>query len=763
MAVADRVRHRALLPLLLLVAVAVPAPALAVLDGIPFTGAAEALCLLVVAAAVVVRPPSSRWTRAALVLGLGGLLLKLALLLVPGQGFTSCYVILVGDRDLTCERSYDSPWQRDATRQDPVIDFGKRVRTGEPPFGMSDSNWHLGAVNSLEFNFYRPGQPDRERLPLRVSWRGTVQSPPGGELRLHYVGEGWLEVASTRHELPASYDAPASVAVPARAGPVAVEYAWTPPDAATGPYAMARLLDAGGAPVPPADPRDPADVVAAAADALLLLCAAGAAVAVALALGIGRSRAALLGVTAVPVGCALVLAALRASAGLSPGTLLALLVPLIVALCVGRIWTTRTQAAVAAGASGCLLAAALLYVTVGTLDPRSVTYRSGGNDFLTHESFARSLLEEASLRGGEDVFEYSPGFRYTLFAQHLVFGDGDAPISLLSVLALVCGAWFAVETLVLRRLSAGPLRHVLAPRALLRWPLLAAVAAVLILTALLSSAEVAKGGFLLLSEYPTWVLMLFGIPLLLTARRLPAASLGATLLAVAFAHRANHGLGLAVVVLVGASALVWRQPTWRRRAAAASLVLGPGLLIALLPAAHNLLYGGRLVLLAQTPRLAVNFPLSPGDLLDVDEPRVQSVLQNQLAGVLATPGAAADLSMTFRLSVHAVQLGLALVLIVVLARRLRHLRGQLLLLLVPVGYLVPHVFIQVYVYYPRHIVAGYLAGALVLLCMAGTALVRAVAAGVEQPDADTTLAGGQPRAVSSGSRVPPFWMAQPTR
>ena len=44
-----------------------------------------------------------------------------------------------------------------------------------------------------------------------------------------------------------------------------------------------------------------------------------------------------------------------------------------------------------------------------------VLLRSGGNDFLTYEGFARTILDTWSFQGGEDVFYYQPAFRYLRF------------------------------------------------------------------------------------------------------------------------------------------------------------------------------------------------------------------------------------------------------------------------------------------------------------------------------------------------------------
>ena len=50
--------------------------------------------------------------------------------------------------------------------------------------------------------------------------------------------------------------------------------------------------------------------------------------------------------------------------------------------------------------------------------------RPGGSDSLTYESQARLIMLGDGLRGGSDVFFYSPGYRYVLNLLHYIFGDG---------------------------------------------------------------------------------------------------------------------------------------------------------------------------------------------------------------------------------------------------------------------------------------------------------------------------------------------------
>src|SRR5262249_9163295 len=63
----------------------------------------------------------------------------------------------------------------------------------------------------------------------------------------------------------------------------------------------------------------------------------------------------------------------------------------------------------------------------------------GGDDGIAHEGFARAMPQQlvagdlaGALQGGEPVFYFTPGMRYLLALQHLVFGD-----SFLGYLALM--------------------------------------------------------------------------------------------------------------------------------------------------------------------------------------------------------------------------------------------------------------------------------------------------------------------------------------
>jgi hypothetical protein len=137
--------------------------------------------------------------------------------------------------------------------------------------------------------------------------------------------------------------------------------------------------------------------------------------------------------------------------------------------------------------------------------------------------------------------------------------------------------------------------------------------------------------------------------------------------------------------------------------------------IAALPALHNLYYGHQVAFLLRTPNLPINFPIPYAKALgSLTDPRLRPVLLRQLRGVTdVAPATSAEALVSarpiFDVAVHVIQA--AWLLAVLGAIRVRHrisTTGKLLLAL-PLAFLLPHLFIQVYVYYPRHIVAGYLA------------------------------------------------------
>jgi hypothetical protein len=216
------------------------------------------------------------------------------------------------------------------------------------------------------------------------------------------------------------------------------------------------------------------------------------------------------------------------------------------------------------------------------------------------------------------------------------------------------------------------------------------------------------------SEFPTWILVAVALFLSLYVRRWPAFLLAALLAGIAVTMRFDQGIGLVLMLLCGAAALWSHQRpdarSWRIAVIAAVAVFAA---IALLPAIHNVQYGGEFVVLPQSPHIPVNFPLPPSRLIRVCcDPSLRATLIDQLKGVTVRGVPASEWlsGATHGFGLVAALLQLLWVASLV-ALGLNWRRSNLstrLMAALPLAFLVPLISLQVYVYYPRHVVVGYL-------------------------------------------------------
>ena len=63
------------------------------------------------------------------------------------------------------------------------------------------------------------------------------------------------------------------------------------------------------------------------------------------------------------------------------------------------------------------------YFTDAPWNSNSLFIKYGGSDSLTYENFSRLILEGDLFKGGENIFFYSPGYRYFLSIFHIMFGE----------------------------------------------------------------------------------------------------------------------------------------------------------------------------------------------------------------------------------------------------------------------------------------------------------------------------------------------------
>jgi hypothetical protein len=714
------------------IAVVLPASQVPIVNGLPIANGLEYyFCCMSVVLTIfmssIVDQDGGKARKLILVAGafsIVAILLKVLLAIMPTTGLSGCYVIGTDASANSCAKSYNEPLADGYSRTESVLDFRSITEEGSSSETIDATTWELSAVNALELNYFKPSQPNRLRLPLRATWSGTF--PQDDLITLQYVGEGQVALPTQLIELQPSYDSWQMVSLDGLAGvPFEIDFKWTPTEGSQpGPYAGARLISsASGLPVDFVD-VDPALRLLGALIASLLIAAVSLGLWVAI-----RFLATTWRVLAVIATMAL--AGFAMQMGSLPLRTVPFLTLAFVCGCLLIRWSL--------GRSRTLLATSLVapILAVGFVDAfsdagaSSVTYREGGNDFLTYEGQARTILEGNGLWGGESVFVYSSGFRYLVYLQHMIFGDSDTRIFTTSVLLLLIGAWFSIDSGMLSRISIGGLSEVRKlPSLSIQFAsvLAASVLSVVTLCGVLWTQEVALSGRELLSEYPTWPMLLFALPTALLATKPRYLAMASAALGMALVVRANQALGLSLIILVMVVRILWsfrRGSEIDRNWVASRLTaaVAPFALIATLPSLHNLYYGGALVPIATSLPERVNFPLQISDLGRLSEdPSIFATLQSQVLGVVAFRTDASLMAIAsgpMFIWLRIIQVGLILMLLWGVWNHFGGSSKAALLVGVPLAFLVPHFFIQVYSYYPRHIVQGYLAGAIILVFVTG--------------------------------------------
>jgi len=415
--------------------------------------------------------------------------------------------------------------------------------------------------------------------PDRRDVGGWVQAPEARVAVIDYVGEGQVLIGSSSVTLQPSYAQPrqTTFALPRGTHRALIHYAFDDQSRVgrpvPGPYATfrVRFQDGAGARAevtlaPPARLRGLLTAAARLAD-LLVLVPGVALLAFYLRLlardwwWLGLMGAAYLVTPRIIESTALPVSSSKSIA--------ACMVVLLVML-------FRRHRRDVAGAFFALVALGFAALSPAYASLRAVTLRAAGDDWLTYESFARSILEQRSLEGGEPVFYYQPFFRYVRFAEHLLLGDGDLLIAVSAFAALVLSIVWMLRRFNCRRsrLSLG-----------------VCVAAGLLMVTVANSVT---GGLRFLvagaSEYPTWNPPAAMLPRLFEARAAKAHLSGTVMLAVSALARLNQ---LPALLAVFGAFVV------RTRGRLGIVVAASGVFVAilLLAPAHNLYYGGRAELL----------------------------------------------------------------------------------------------------------------------------------------------------------------------
>lgn len=323
------------------------------------------------------------------------------------------------------------------------------------------------------------------------------------------------------------------------------------------------------------------------------------------------------------------------------------------------------------------------------------------SDWYVNHGLARSIFTESFWRGGEDVYWARLGPRYLLYFGQFLLGENDILMGLVSMTIAFSAAFYLLACFMEKRTSPAS-----------KWVAAASTFALMIL---LGDQTITAFGFLVTSEFTTWVGLLGICAYLIRAdweHRIWPAVLAAISLAVLAHFRPNLVFTCITLLLM----VVIIRPLHAGTLTGTRVLLIVCAFMAVLPIAliHNLYYGARLVPFTANNGFAVG-----------------KLYLFSWRGILGEPG----LAETFRLVWAQLRFmmrwnaplgdpsyvigfwGAQVLLLVALTKRWRHRlfrRPKTLVALTPLSYILPMLSFSLTSYYPRHVVSA----SLLCLCCA---------------------------------------------
>lgn len=215
------------------------------------------------------------------------------------------------------------------------------------------------------------------------------------------------------------------------------------------------------------------------------------------------------------------------------------------------------------------------------------------DDWFVTQGYARQILVEDSLRGGEGVFYFQPGVRYLIFLAKLVLGENDVLISILLLSALLSLSLLLGR--FLQQKFSTQVGYVILGITIF-------LIIVLWLSEITSVFAVRFAG-----EYPTWILLTSFVLLVSHTPQRPSDStyMLAAAVAGAIPNLRPNQLGGAVMLflIVAVSLLQMRDLVFWSRTIALARATAIFVAVLLLSLAHNLHYGETFTLFSVTGQL----------------------------------------------------------------------------------------------------------------------------------------------------------------
>ncbi len=310
-------------------------------------------------------------------------------------------------------------------------------------------------------------------------------------------------------------------------------------------------------------------------------------------------------------------------------------------------------------------------------------WRSRDSDWFVAQGYARQILNDFSLRGGEGVFYFQPGIRYFLFIQHAIFGDNDIVFAFGWIAALVFGV-FKIFSILANSQSGVKLGF------------LFSLALASLLQAIFNPT-IAEFAIHQASEFPTWILLVAFFAMImrkdLTANQIYLASF---LVALSSQLRPNQAIGSIVLLLL--LLMTVRDLAVANRLTISLRTLAIWGITSSLSLLHNLHYAKTMQIFSSTGELNADFKFH--ELLrTIFSADARSLVFPKIEYALSWT----DISLLNFRTFLIMQLVWLCALSIVIFKRERRIRIWTALIL-PFAYLIPLLPYRFDSYYPRHIV-----------------------------------------------------------
>ncbi|MBT3391863.1 MAG: hypothetical protein HN413_15805, partial [Chloroflexi bacterium] len=510
------------------------------------------------------------------------------------DGFQACYRSLPESLpNEQCERSYENfLFQENITRFDKQLNFTSNRR------GITTSvaniregyieNWHLSFFNSGRFN-YSPdieGNIWRQRLPFSANWSGEIVVQDEQILQLSYTGEGEISLDNKVFIMSPSYAEEIIIEMPVDRGIhyLQVEYIFDDgyrigDSVVPGPYAHFVVQDSDDVSLQAAPVNLFWHIVGWLIDGSLVVIFLSI-----VPIYVRHLKNHWFGLMMAIIT---VIVATRYNWFIAKNLSHEICVFFILIFCCSIVYFRLSKK------QGKILSAYVVFFSLGLArviidigDIEQVIYHTAGDDWLTYESFGRSILETGSLEAGESIFRHETFIRYIKFFEHILLGDGDGWTSSFFIGALNFGVFYFFDRLYTQGVLSFSKKLLL-------------LGIELNVFLLMNLEIVVKFIYKDASEVPPWVALPMILALLTLSSKSGKWLLGTVLLGFSAITRSTYLPAMGFVFFVFLVILI-RKQKHLLVLFQYSLVI---MVILLLPLVHNLYYGGKAVLFRETEQI----------------------------------------------------------------------------------------------------------------------------------------------------------------